>query len=129
MSIPSDLKYTESHEWVRIEGDVATVGITDFAQDQLGDVVFVDMPEVDTDVAKGDSIAEVESTKTVSDIYAPVSGTVVAVNEDLDGDEEQVNKDPYGKGWLFRIQLSNSGEVAALLDDVAYGKVVEEGGH
>ncbi|RME20488.1 MAG: glycine cleavage system protein GcvH [Deltaproteobacteria bacterium] len=129
MSVPSDLKYTESHEWVRIDGDVATVGITDFAQDQLGDVVFVDMPEVGAVVSKGDSIAEVESTKTVSDIYAPLSGTIEAVNENLDGNEELVNKEPYGEGWLFRIKLSDSGEVANLLDAAAYTRVVEESDH
>lgn len=120
MSFPSDLKYAASHEWVRIDGDIATVGITFFAQDQLGDVVFVDMPEVGADVSKGDSVAEVESTKTVSDIYAPVSGQVVAVNEALDGDEEQVNKDPYGAGWLFKIKLSDAGELASMMDAAAY---------
>jgi glycine cleavage system H protein len=120
MSFPSDLKYAASHEWVRIDGDIATVGITFFAQDQLGDVVFVDMPEVGADVAKGDSLAEVESTKTVSDIYAPVSGQVVEVNEGLDGDEEQVNKDPYGAGWLFKIKLSDAGELGSLMDAAAY---------
>lgn len=120
MSIPTELKYTKSHEWVRIDGDVATVGITFFAQDQLGDVVFVDMPEVGAAVARGDSVAEVESTKTVSDIYAPVSGEIVAVNEDLDGNEELVNKDPYGEGWLFRIKVGDSGELASLLDDAGY---------
>lgn len=120
MSFPSDLKYAASHEWVRIDGDIATVGITFFAQDQLGDVVFVDMPEVGADVARGDSVAEVESTKTVSDIYAPVSGQVVEVNEGLDGDEAQVNKDPYGAGWLFRIKLSDAGELSSLMDAVAY---------
>lgn len=120
MSFPTDLKYAASHEWVRIDGDIATVGITFFAQDQLGDVVFVDMPEVGAEVAKGDSLAEVESTKTVSDIYAPVSGQVVEVNEGLDGDEEQVNKDPYGAGWLFKIKLSDAGELASLMDAAAY---------
>ena len=120
MSFPSDLKYAASHEWVRIDGDIATVGITFFAQDQLGDVVFVDMPEVGAQVSKGDSLAEVESTKTVSDIYAPVSGQVVAVNEALDGDEEQVNKDPYGAGWLFKIKLSDAGELASMMDAAAY---------
>ncbi|MCK6505323.1 glycine cleavage system protein GcvH [Myxococcota bacterium] len=120
MSFPSDLKYAASHEWVRIDGDIATVGITFFAQDQLGDVVFVDMPEVGADVARGDSVAEVESTKTVSDIYAPVSGQVVEVNEGLDGDEEQVNKDPYGAGWLFKIKVSDAGELGSLMDAAAY---------
>lgn len=128
MSIPADLKYTSDHEWVRVDGDVATVGITHFAQDQLGDVVFVDMPDVDDEVSKGDSVAEVESTKTVSDIYAPVSGTVVEINEDLDGSEELVNKEPYGGGWLFRIKLSDAGELDGLLDAKAYGAHLEDQG-
>lgn len=128
MSIPADLKYTADHEWVRVQGDVATIGITHFAQDQLGDVVFVDMPEVGAEATKGESLAEVESTKTVSDIYAPLSGTVVEINGDLDGAEDQVNKDPYGDGWLFKIQLSDKGELADLMDAAAYTAHVEAQG-
>lgn len=128
MSFPAELKYAASHEWVRVEGGVATVGISHFAQDQLGDVVFVDMPEVGVDVAKGDSVAEVESTKTVSDIYAPLSGKIVAINEALDGSEEQVNSDPYGAGWLFRIELSSPAEVSELMDAAAYVAHVEAQG-
>ncbi len=125
MSTPSDLHFTESHEWVRVDGDVATIGISHFAQDQLGDVVFVDMPEVGATVSAGDAIAEVESTKTVSDIYAPVSGEVVAINEDLDGNEDRVNSDPYGAGWLFSIKMSDKSQVSNLMDGAAYDAHVE----
>jgi glycine cleavage system H protein len=120
VSYPSDLKYTPSHEWVRLDGDVATVGITFFAQDQLGDVVYVDLPEVGRAVSKGESVAEIESTKTVSGIYTPVSGDVVEVNEELSGSEEQVNKSPYDGGWLFKVRVSDPGELAGLLDSAAY---------
>jgi len=117
---PAELKYRESHEWVRVEGDVAIVGISWFAQDSLGDVVFVDMPEVGAEATAGETISEIESVKAVSDIYAPVSGEIVEINEALEGDEESVNTDSYGAGWLFKIKLSDPGELAALLDAVAY---------
>lgn len=120
MSYPEDLKYRDSHEWIRVEGDLATVGISHFAQDSLGDVVYVDMPEVGAEVAAGDSCAEIESVKAVSDIYAPVSGEIVAVNEELEGEESNVNEDPYGKGWLFQIKMSDPSEVGALKDAKAY---------
>jgi glycine cleavage system H protein len=117
---PTDLKYRESHEWVRVKGDVATVGITWFAQDSLGDVVYVDMPEVGSEATAGETIAEIESVKAVSDIYAPVSGEVIAINEDLEGSEDTINSDSYGAGWLFRIRLSDPGELDGLLDAAAY---------
>ncbi len=120
MSYPDDLKYTASHEWVRLDGDVATVGITWFAQDQLGDVVYVDLPQVGRAVAKGETVAEIESTKTVSGIYSPLSGEVVEVNESISGSEEQVNRSPYDQGWLFKVRISNPGEVATLLDSATY---------
>ncbi len=120
MSYPNDLKYTPTHEWVRVDGDVATVGISWFAQDQLGDVVYVDLPEVGRAVSKGESVAEIESTKTVSGIFTPVSGEVVEVNEELSGSEEQVNRSPYDGGWLFKVRLSNSDELGGLLDSAAY---------
>lgn len=120
MSYPDDLKYTASHEWVRLDGDVATVGITWFAQDQLGDVVYVDLPQVGRAVTKGETVAEIESTKTVSGIYSPLSGEVVEVNESISGSEEQVNRSPYDQGWLFKVRLSNPGEVATLLDSATY---------
>ncbi|NOY26940.1 MAG: glycine cleavage system protein GcvH [Oligoflexia bacterium] len=125
MSFPADLKYATTHEWIRVEGNIATVGITAFAQNQLGDVVFVDMPDVDSAVTKGDSVAEVESTKTVSDVYAPVSGIVYATNEGLEGNEDQVNSDPYGDGWLFKIDLSDISELDRLMDAAAYAATVE----
>ena len=120
MSIPSDLKYSSSHEWVRLEGTVATCGITHHAQDALGDVVFVDMPEVGDDVTKGEGAAEIESVKAVSDIYAPVSGTILEINEALEDAPETVNGDPYGAGWLFKVEISAAGEVDSLLDAAGY---------
>jgi len=117
---PAELKYRESHEWIRVEDGVATVGVTWFAQDSLGDVVYIDMPEVGSEATAGETIAEIESVKAVSDIYAPLSGEVVAVNEELEGNEESVNSDPYGAAWLFRIRLSDASELSALLDAAAY---------
>ena len=118
MSYPADLKYTESHEWVRIEGDVATVGISWFAQDSMGDVVHVELAEVGSDVTKGSPACEIESVKAVSDVYAPVSGEVVEVNEGLEDGPEAVNDDPYGGGWLFKIRMS--GDAGDMLDSAAY---------
>lgn len=125
MSYPTELKYTPSHEWVRLDGDVATVGISWFAQDQLGDVVYVDLPEVGRAVSKGESVAEIESTKTVSGIYTPVSGEVVEVNEELSGSEEQVNRSPYDGGWLFKVRVADAAELDALLSSAAYQASVE----
>jgi len=129
MQFPKDLKYTRQHEWIRVEGDVATCGISDFAQDSLGDVVHVELPAVGTALKAGDRAAEVESVKAVSDVYAPASGTVVEVHAGLDGSEDAVNRDPYGEGWLFRIRLSAPEELAALLDVVAYEAHVAESAH
>jgi len=122
MSYPADLKYTNDHEWVRVEGDVAVVGITHFAQDALGDVVFVDLPEVGTAVSAAESIGEVESTKSVSDIFSPLSGEIVAINEELEDEENltRVNEDPYNGGWMFKVRLSNTGELDGLMDADAY---------
>ncbi len=120
MSYPTDRRYAASHEWVKVEGNVATVGITHHAQDQLGDIVHVELPAVGKTVAKGDTAAEVESVKAVSDIYAPVSGKVVAVNGALDGDEGVINTDPHGAGWMFKLELSNPAEVDGLMDAAAY---------
>ncbi len=125
MNVPADLKYSSDHEWVRVEGDTATIGITDYAQDALGDVVFVDVPSTGTDVAAGESFSEVESTKSVSDIYAPLSGEIVAVNDQLGDNPELVNSDPYGEGWLCRIKMSTPSEVESLLDDGAYQALIE----
>lgn len=119
-SIPDNLRYTESHEWVLLEGDIATVGITHHAQDALGDIVHVELPAVGKAVKKGAGAAEVESVKAVSDIYAPVTGTVVDVNGALDGNESVVNQDPHGAGWLFKVKVADPTEVAGLLDAAAY---------
>jgi glycine cleavage system H protein len=124
-SIPSDLKYLKSHEWVRVEADgTVTVGISDHAQDALGDLVFVDVPEVGAKLGAGEAAAVVESVKAASDVYTPVSGEVIASNDSLEGTPELVNQDPYGAGWLFKIRPSNSGELGQLLDAQAYGQVV-----
>ena len=120
MNYPSDLKYAENHEWARVEGSRVRMGISDYAQDALGDVVYVEVPTVGTTVSQGDACAEVESTKSVSDVYAPVSGTVVAVNEALDATPELVNSDPYGEGWFAVIEASDLSELDALADATTY---------
>ena len=123
MSVPADLRYSTDHEWVRRSGSTVTIGITDYAQDALGDIVYVQAPTVGTNVMLGETISEIESTKSVSDIYAPVHGTVVGVNQDLDTTPDLVNSDPYGAGWLCTIELDgddDSNGVAALLDGAAY---------
>jgi len=125
---PSELRYTEDHEWLRPEGKSGRMGITDFAQDQLGDVVFVELPEVGRQVRQGEAFGVVESVKSVSDVFAPISGKVVAVNQELVDKPELVNQDPYGQGWIAELEIANDGEVQALLDAGAYGKH-QEGGH
>ena len=125
-SYPEELKYHPEHDWARIEGSVATFGITWFAQDQLGEVVFFDPPEISSTVKGGESYAEVESVKAVSDVVAPLSGEVTAVNEALSDAPEKVNDDPYGDGWLVRVKLSDPGEVDSLLDVAAYQELVKE---
>lgn len=120
MNVPSDLKYTKSHEWVRLDGDVATIGITDFAQSELGDIVFVDLPTPGRALAKGDSFGSVESVKTVSDAYAPVAGEVVEVNPALGAQSELINSDPYGQGWILKIRVDGTSAVDGMLDAEAY---------
>jgi glycine cleavage system H protein len=123
MNIPTELKYLKSHEWLRLEGDIATVGITDFAQDQLGDVVFVELPAVGKTVKAGDATAVVESVKTASDIYSPVSGEVIEVNSSLGDEPEKINSGPYGDGFLFKVRMT---EISSnLLDAAAYQVVAE----
>jgi len=129
MNIPKELKYSREHEWVRVEGNKATVGITDFAQHELGDVVFVELPAKGAAVTAGKGFSVVESVKAVSDIYAPVSGTVTAVNDALTDAPETINEDPYGAGWIAVIEMSNPGELASLLDSADYEKFTAEGGH
>lgn len=119
-NIPADLKYAKSHEWLRLEGDVATIGITDFAQSELGDVVYVDLPEAGRVLGAGDSFGSVESVKTVSDVYAPVAGEVVEVNGALGSQSELVNEDPYGKGWMIKIRVEDASTADGLLDGDGY---------
>ncbi len=126
MNLPDELRYSKEHEWVRVEGTRAVVGITDYAQDALGDVVYVQLPDAGLQVIANASIAEIESTKSVSEVYAPVTGTVVEVNGTLEDQPEQVNSDPYGAGWIFVVELAEPAEVDALLDAAAYRAFLEE---
>ena len=125
MDVPDDLRYSVDHEWVRVEGDVVRIGITDYAQDALGDVVYVQVPAVGTSVVAGQSFSEVESTKSVSDIYAPVSGTVVAVNDDLAAGPDVLNSDPYGAGWICEIEMSDPADLDGLLDAIGYQALID----
>lgn len=120
MNTPADLRYSQEHEWVRVEGSRAVVGITDYAQDALGDVVYVDLPAVGLEVIAHSSVAEIESTKSVSEVYCPVTGTVVEVNSGLDDAPESLNTDPYGAGWIFAVDLADPAEVEALMDAAGY---------
>ena len=124
MNVPAELRYSREHEWVRVDGDVARIGITDFAQESLGDVVFVQLPDVGLDVVAGASASEIESTKSVSDVYVPVSGQVRAVNDALVGAPELVNQDPYGEGWILEVELADLTELDALLDAGAYRELI-----
>jgi glycine cleavage system H protein len=126
MNVPDDLRYSSDHEWARAEGGSVRVGITDFAQDQLGPVVFVQLPTVGASLTKGDTLGEVESTKSVSEIYAPLAGTVVEVNSSLNETPEQMNDDPYGDGWLCVIEASDPEELGALLDADGYRAILPE---
>lgn len=130
-NIPGELKYLSSHEWVRVEsdGETVTVGITDHAQELLGDVVFVELPEVDADLAAGDEAGVVESVKAASDIFSPIGGVVTAINEDLEESPELVNSDPYDDGWFFKLKISDADELAALLDAEAYTDICEAEDH
>ncbi len=123
---PSDLKYAREHEWVRVDGDTATIGISDFAQDQLGEVVYVDLPSEGDEVTAGDTFGEIESVKSVSELYAPVSGEVVKVNEALEDTPETVNEDPYGDGWMIVVRISDPSQVDDLMDAGAYEAFVSE---
>ena len=120
MNIPDNLKYTKEHEWVRLEGDVAVIGITDFAQGELGDIVFVEVETVDESLAADEVFGTVEAVKTVSDLFMPVAGEVVSFNEAVEDDPSLVNDDPYGEGWLIKVKVDNTDDVAALLDASAY---------
>jgi glycine cleavage system H protein len=129
MNIPKELKYSKDHEWVKVEGKVAIIGVTDFAQSQLGDVVFVELPDESGTVKVGDGFSVIESVKAVSDIYAPVSGKIVKVNQALTDAPDLINQEPYGEGWIVVIEMSDSSELDDLLDSDAYAQLVAEGGH
>jgi glycine cleavage system H protein len=124
--VPEDLYYSEEHEWLRLEEDVAIVGITDFAQDQLGDIVYVDLPDVGDTVEIGSVVGELESTKSVSDLYSPVSGEVIARNSELDGSAELINTDPYGEGWLFKVRPSSEDATEGLLSPQEYQSITAQ---
>ena len=124
MNIPGDLKYTKDHEWAKIEGDVATIGITDYAQSELGDIVYIELPEEGLKTSQSDSFGTIEAVKAVSDMFAPLSGEVVEVNTKLADNPEMINEDPYGKGWIIKIKLSDNNEVDGLLDKSAYEELI-----
>jgi glycine cleavage system H protein len=119
-NVPEDLHYSKDHEWVRVEGDTAVVGITDYAQDSLGDVVYAELPKEGENFAANESFGSVESVKAVSEVFSPVSGTISGINESLNDEPEKVNNDPYGEGWMIRVKMSNSGEVDSLLTAAEY---------
>ena len=124
MNIPQELKYSKDHEWIKVEGNTATIGITDFAQDQLGDIVYVDISFSEgDDIAVGEAFGSVEAVKTVSDLFMPVSGKLVSINEDLNGEPEKINSDPYGEGWIIKIEVSNPSELEDLLDAEGYQSI------
>ena len=124
MNVPTDLLYTSDHEWVSVVGNVATIGITNFAQSELGDIVFVEFPELSSTVEKGQSAGSIEAVKTVADLYMPISGTVIAVNENLDNNPEAVNDTPYGDGWMVKIEIANQDEISDLLTATAYDDLI-----
>ena len=126
MEFPKELRYSREHEWVAVEENIATIGITDYAQDQLGDIVYVELPEVGTQVTKDEAFGVVESVKAVSDIYAPVSGTVTEVNVGLPDSPETINEDPYGDAWMIRVEMSDPEELEDLMKAAEYKKFVEE---
>ncbi|MDA9992757.1 glycine cleavage system protein GcvH [Flavobacteriaceae bacterium] len=126
MNIPSDLKYTKDHEWVKIEGNTATVGITSFAQGELGDIVYVDVDTLDDSVEKDEVFGSVEAVKTVSDLFMPLTGEVIEFNEGLEDEPEIVNKDPYGKGWMIKIAIADNSQIEELLDAQAYQELIGE---
>lgn len=125
MNIPADLKYTKEHEWVKIDGNIATIGITDYAQGELGDIVFVELPDIGAGVKQMDSFGTIEAVKAVSDMYSPVTGKVVEINSALDDDPMVINQDPYGDGWMLKVELSDPSEIEQLLDASGYKGIIE----
>ncbi len=126
MKVLANLKYTKEHEWVKVDGKIATIGITDFAQGELGDIVFIELPEIGLEVKQMGKFGTIEAVKAVSDMYSPVSGKIVEINSALDGDPMIVNKDPYGEGWMVKLQVSNPAELDKLLDAKAYESLLKE---
>ena len=123
--IPKNLKYTEEHEWIRMEGSKGVCGITDYAQEMLTDIVYVELPEVDIEIGQGEQVAVVESVKAVSDVYSPVTGTIIEINEELEDSPEMVNEDPYGEGWIFKIEVDDEEELEGLMDAEEYAAFIE----
>src|SRR5699024_9649814 len=126
VAVPSELKYSKEHEWVKIEGNTVTIGITEYAQEELGDIVFVELPETDDDIEEGESFGSVESVKTVSELYAPVSGTVVEINEELEDSPEFVNESPYEKAWMVKVKLNDTSQLDDLLSADQYKEMIGE---
>ncbi len=126
MNVPADLYYTQDHEWIRVEGNIATIGITDWAQGELGDIVFVELPQVDDSLSSGDTFGTIEAVKAVSELYSPLSGKIAEVNPGLDDDPMAINRDAYGDGWMIKIELSDNSEVEKLLDAASYSSHVEQ---
>ena len=124
MSLPQDLKYTKEHEWVKVNGETVTVGITDHAQDQLGDIIFVEFPDLDEEIEKDESFGTIEAVKTVADLFAPISGTVTEINETLEDSPESVNTDPYGAGWFVKVSIADAGELDELMTAEQYGEFI-----
>ena len=124
MNVPNDLKYTKDHEWVKIEGDTATVGVTDFAQGELGDIVYVEVETIDEELEREEVFGTVEAVKTVSDLFMPISGKVIEFNESLESNPEKVNEDPYGEGWMIKIKIADPSELEDLLSDEDYGSSI-----
>ncbi len=124
MQIPAELKYTKDHEWARIDGNIATIGITDYAQSELGDVVYVELPEIGTQTTQGESFGTIEAVKAVSDLFAPFSGEVTEVNKKLNDQPEIINQDPYGEGWIIKIKISDKSEIDNLLDNKQYEELI-----
>ncbi|MCH8927178.1 MAG: glycine cleavage system protein GcvH [Candidatus Marinimicrobia bacterium] len=125
MNLPNDIKYTKEHEWTKIEGNVATIGVTDFAQSELGDIAWIEMPELGAETKKGEPFGTIEAVKTVEDLFAPLSGKIVEINEDLLDSPEWVNDDPYGKGWIAKIEFSDEAELSSLLSADDYSGLIE----
>ena len=124
MNLPENLKYTDDHEWVSINDDVATIGITDFAQSELGDIIFVEFPDIDQEIEKNEPFGTIEAVKTVADLFAPISGKVTEINENLEDSPESVNSDPYGEGWIVKVSIDNAGELDELMTPEQYGDLI-----